>query len=52
MYVAFEFGHQIGEKKKRICGNHCLIYKLRVSALNCETLVNHVRMGIFVGVSL
>lgn len=26
--------------------------KLRVSALNCETLMNRVRMGIFVRVSL
>lgn len=50
--MTFEFSHQI---KKKECISYTWIMiptKLHVSALNCETLVNCVRMGIFVRVSL
>lgn len=51
MYVAFEFGHKMEKKNSLfLCRNRCLICKFHVSALNCETLANFVR--IFEGVSL
>lgn len=50
IHVAVEFSHQI--EKKMYYALIMIPTKLHISALNCETLMNRVRMGNFVRVSL